>query len=270
MTDSPGSLLRHAALAACLIICAVDRAAAQQGLGMAVAPTSPEFFSRFDFNMSAAKLAHPDQRFSWDTHWAGDFDFFDYVDGRVSFLADYQALLGSEFRPFDPYQSNYLLEASGSFRYGKTEILGVLSHVSRHLGDRPKPMAVAQNSLGPRIMRRLSDGGLTIDLRADVRKVIARAYVDYTWISGIDVEARSDIRPRTGIYARMLGQTIAVDENVAGRGRQSGGRLEAGMRFDGTRGSLEVFFGGERMVDADPLDRTPRGWAFVGFRLLGN
>ena len=108
--------------------------------------------------MAAAKLAIDDQRFSWDTHWAGDFDLVDYVYGRISFLADYQALLGSEFRPFDPYQSNYLLEASGSYRIGKTELLGVLNHVSRHLGDRSKPAAVAENSLGARVMRRFGGG----------------------------------------------------------------------------------------------------------------
>jgi hypothetical protein len=119
-------------------------------------------------------------------------------------------------------------------------------------------------------MRRFTRRDVVLDLRADVRKVIARAYVDYTWISGVDVLVRSDIRPRTSVYARILGQTIAVDEEIAGRGRQSGGRLEAGVTFDGSGGSLEFFFGGERIVDADQLDRTPRGWAFFGFRLLRN
>ncbi len=33
--------------------------------------------------------------------------------GGSSFLADYQALLGSEFRPFDPYQSNYTARGVG-------------------------------------------------------------------------------------------------------------------------------------------------------------
>jgi hypothetical protein len=187
----------------------------------------------------------------------------------VSFLTDYQALLGSEFRPFDPYQSSYTLEAAGSYRSGKTEFVGVLNHVSRHLGDRAKRLAVAENSLGPRVMRRFTDGTTTLDLRADVRKIIARAYVDYTWISNLDVTLRSDLSPRTGIYARVFGQTIAVDKTIAGRDRQSGGRLEAGVRVIGTGGAIELFFGAERVIDADQLDRTPRRWAFAGFRLVG-
>jgi hypothetical protein len=33
---------------------------------------------------------------------------------------------------------------------------------------------------------------------------------------------------------------------------------------------MELFVGGERVIDADQLDRIPRRWAFVGFRLLRN
>src|SRR4029078_404671 len=171
-------------------------AAAQQPQGITDAPPAPEFFSRFDFNMSAAKLAYPDQRFSWDTHWAGDFDLVDYVYGRVTFIGDYEALLGSELRTFDPYQGNYLLEVIGSVRLGKTEVLGVLNHVSRHLGDRFKPLAVAENSLGPRIMRRFTTDDLTLEVRGNLRKVIARAYVDYTWMSDIDLTAKANLRPK--------------------------------------------------------------------------
>jgi hypothetical protein len=269
MLESLGSFWWRAAVAACLTFAGVASASAQQPQGLADAPEHAAFLSRFDFNMSAAKLAHPDQRFSWDTHWAGDFDLLDYVYGRMSFLGDYQALLGSEFRPFDPYQSNYTLEASGSVRSGRTEILGVLSHVSRHLGDRAKRVAVAENSLGPRVMRRFTDGSNVVEIRGDLRKVIARAYVDYNWIADVDLTIRTDLRPKVGAYTRMFGQTMTVDPMIAGRGRQSGGRLEAGVQLRGTDGSVELFFGAERVVDADQLDRLPRRWAFAGFRLLG-
>ena len=269
MTHRFGSFCR-AALIVSFTVAAAGPAAAQQPQGMADAPAAAEFFSRFAFNMSAAKLAHPDQRFSWDTHWAGDFDLLDYVYGRMSFLADYQALLGSEFRPFDPYQSSYLLEASGSFRSGKTEVLGVLSHVSRHLGDRFKRVAVAENSIGPRVMRRFTVGSATLEARADLRKVIARAYVDYNWIADADVIVRSDLSPRTAVYTRGVGGLISVDKKIAGRGRQLGGRLEGGLLVRGTNGAVELFLGAERVIDADQLERLPRGWAFAGFRLLAN
>jgi len=270
MADSFGRFWWRAALAACLTLLTTIPAAAQQPQGFAEKPPAPEFLSRYDFNMSAAKLGYPDPRFSWDVHWGGDFDLVDYVYGRVTFIGDYQGLLGSEFRPFDPYQSNYLLEAIGSYRIGQTEVLGVLNHVSRHIGDRFKPLAVAENSLGPRVMRRFIYDDTTFELRGNVRKVIARAYVDYTWMTDGDLIIKRPVRPKLGVYARAYGQLITVDKTIAGRGNQSGGRVEAGVMLPGVKGDMELFVGAERVIDADQLDRIPRRWAFVGFRLLRN
>lgn len=236
---------------------------------LAEPPSTVEFMPRYDFLMSAAALGDDDPHFSWDIHWAGNFDFVDYVRGRLMFLADYQTVLGSEFRPFDPYQSNYTLEASASARVKSSEVALVLNHVSRHLGDRPKRIAVAMNSLGGRVMRRFDKGSDTIDFRGDLRKVIAHAYVDYSWTSDAEVTWRHPVGGRVGLYGRAYGELYAVDRSIAGRDRQGGGRLEAGIRVAGAGGGLELFGGWERVVDADPLDRLPRQWGFAGFRLLG-
>jgi hypothetical protein len=271
MSSSVGRLVVRAVITACVSVSA-SAAFAQSPHPLTDAPSSAEFMPRFDWKMSAALLAHPDPRFTWDTRWAGDFDLFSYPRGRASFLADYQALLGSEFRPFDPYQSNYLLEASGSFFAGRTEIAGVLSHVSRHLGDRPKRIAVAENSLGARIMRRIGDDSTgALDLRADVRKVIAKAYDDYTWIEELEVVGRRQVSRNAAVFLRGYGQLIQVDPLIAGRDQQRGGRVEAGVKLMGANSAgaaLELFGGGEQMIDADPLDRIPRRWAYVGFRLM--
>jgi hypothetical protein len=269
MPDSVGSLIRRAALAACLMLVSSPFASAQQPL--ADPPVAADFMSRFDFHLSAAGLEHEDPRFSWDTHWGGDFDLVDYVAGRATFLVDYQALLGRQFRPFDPYQSTYLLEAAGSVRIGRTEVYAVLNHVSRHLGDRPKRLAVAENSIGPRVMRRFQSTATTIDVRGDLRKVIQRAYVDYDWIAVADVTVRRPLNRRAALYGRGFAETYLIDKAIAGRDRQNGGRLEAGVRLNGPDGAgMELFGGYERVVDADPLDRTARRWAFAGFRLVGN
>lgn len=266
MTDL-GSVKRRAIVCACLLVLACTPAFAQEPL--ASFPEHGQFLSRYDFQMSAAGLVHPDDRYSWDTHWFGDFDLVDYTFGRITFLGDYQGLLGSEFRPFDPYQSNYTLEASGSLRIGKTEFIGVLNHISRHLGDRPKREAVAENSLGLRVLERFHPGGgaTELDVRLDVRKVIARAYVDYTWMNELAFTLRRPFSRHVAGYIRVHGQVYAVDRAIAGRADQYGGRIEAGVRVKGTAGSLELFVGGERMIDADPLERLPEQWALGGFRL---
>jgi hypothetical protein len=249
-----------------LLICSTT-ARAQDPLP--VAPSSPEFMSRFDFEMWGAALAYDDPRFKWDTHWAGNFDLVDYVRGRATFVADYQALLGNEYRPFDPYQSNYLLEAAGSLRLRQVEVYVVLNHVSRHLGDRVKRIAVAENSLGPRLLRRFSSGTTTFDVRGDWRKVIARAYVDYSWIGTADLTVRHPVNGRASLYGSADGDTYLIDKSRSTRDRQDGGRLEAGVRVQGSVAAMDFFGGVQRMVDADPLDRTPRTWAFAGFRLVG-
>ena len=261
-----GSSVTRVFLAACMLVGTSAVASAQRPI--ADVPAGAAFLPRFDWSMSAAGLLDPDPRFDWDTHWTGDFDLFSVPKGRVTFLADYQTLLGSQYRPFDPYQSNYLLEASGSFFAGRTEIAGVLNHISRHLGDRPKRLAVAENSLGPRVMRRFQGNKASFDARAEVRKVIARAYLDYTWIEQIELVARRDITPRTSVYGRSFGQLIQVDPEIAGRGTQKGGRVEIGITARGRVANLDLFAGGEQMIDADVLDRLPRRWAFAGFRLV--
>jgi hypothetical protein len=236
---------------------------------LAAAPATPQFMSRFDFQMWANALADDDPRFTWDTHWAGDFDLVDYVAGRLTFLADYQALLGEEFRPFDPYQSNYYLAVSGSVRSHGTELAFVFHHVSRHLGDRPKRDSVAWNAALGRVLRHVDLNGATLDVKGDLGRVVARAFVDYTWTGNVEVWLRRPVSDVVGVYGRAFGETFGVDETIAGRGQQWGGRLEAGTRITGRAGSVELFGGLERVIDADPLDRLPRQWAFAGFRLRG-
>lgn len=265
MRSFVGKVIIRAVVCATVWLGAASTALAQHPI--AEAPAGAVFMPRFEWSMSAAGLVHPDPRFDWDTHWAGDFDLFSLPKGRVTFLADYQALLGSEYRAFDPYQSNYLLEASGSYFVGRTEIAGVLSHISRHLGDRPKRLAVAENSLGPRIMRRFGHRTFSFDARVDIRKVIAKAYDDYTWIEQLDLVARKQIGQRTTLYGRGFGQLIQVDPALAGREAQKGGRIEAGVTIRGSMGAIDLFAGGEQMIDAEVLDRLPRRWAFAGFRL---
>jgi hypothetical protein len=267
-------MIRAACAAALVSFAAVSPVFAQSPHPLETPPAAADFMPRFDWKMSAALLNHPDQRFTWDTHWAGDFDLFSYPKGRASFLADYQALLGSEFRPFDPYQSNYLLEGSGSVFAGRTEIAGVLSHISRHLGDRPKRLAVAENSLGPRVMRRFgTESTGALDVRFDARKVIQRSYDDYNAIEELELTYRRRVNPHATLYARGYGQLIQVDAAIARRDQQNGGRIEAGVRLRGSSlqgPAMELFGGGEQMIDADPLDRVTRRWAYLGFRLLGH
>jgi hypothetical protein len=269
MQASDGQMMWHAALAACLTLMFAAAVAAQPPPPLiAPAPQGPEFFSRYDFHLSAEALAIDDQRFSWDTHFGGALDLVDYVVGRTSLAIDYQAMLGNEFRAFDPNQGNYLLEAASSVRIGDTEVAGVFHHMSRHLSDRPKRFAIAWNTLGARILHRASVGSATVDVDVEGGRVVQHSYVDYTWVGEVNLLIRRSLGARTGVFARGFGQLIGIDETVAKRGTQAGGLVEAGVRINGRGGALELFGGIEQRVDAEPVKFESRHWALAGFRLL--
>lgn len=271
MLAAIGSLGRRAVttgwlFAVCLLL---PRLVEAQNYPLAESPSSVEFISRLDLGMSAAALTSDDRRFAWVADWGGEIDLVDYVLGRLSFLADYEVVLGDELQPFDPNQGIYRLAASSSIRVRGTEFVGVFHHVSRHLGDRAKNFGIAWNTVNGRMLRRvgLGDRGF-LDLRAEAGKVVATAFVDYSWVALADATVRRTLSPRVAIYGRGYGELYGVDADVAGRETQRGGRVEAGVRLSGPGGALELFGGYEQVIDADPIDRLPLAWFFGGFRLL--
>ena len=169
-----GSLARHAAHAACLVLLLSTRALGQQELYVP-RPAGPEFFSRYDFHMSIESLSPPkdtpaelaDERYSWDSHFGGSFDVVDLGFVRTGARVDFEAVEGSEFRPFDPNQGNYTLEAFVSARVRSSEVGIIFHHISRHLSDRPKREAVAWNELAARALHRFDLPAATIDVNAE-------------------------------------------------------------------------------------------------------
>lgn len=269
MLTAPGARtwIRH-------VLCGVALVALTTPCGRAQTPEpetpapSAEFLAHDDFHISLAALSTEDERFSWDTHVGGDLDVVDYVRGRVNVFADYEAVLGSEFRAFDPNQGNYTLETSASTRVGDTELAGLFHHVSRHLSDRPKRFAIDWNVVGARVPRRFSVGPWTVAGHAGAARVIAEHYVDYAWTADADAQVSRAINQMVGVFATGTGEIFGVDRSIAGRSRQSGGRIEAGVRLNGAAGAIELFGGVEQRVDAYPLDRVPQHWFLAGFRLV--
>ena len=241
---------------------------AQQPL--ASPPTSPQFLSRYDFHLSAAALANDDQRFSWDTHFGGDIDIVDYVYGRASTVMDYEAVLGNEFRPFDPNQGSYILELSTSYRIKRTEVAAIFHHVSRHLSDRPKAIPVAWNVLGVRVLHAATLKKATIDMVADFGGTTQKVNVDYRWSGNVDVVVRRQVAPRAAVFASGSGHLMSVIPSppLAKRHTQTGGVVEGGLRFIGEAGVGELFVGYEHRFDAYPLGFARERWFMVGFRVL--
>lgn len=275
MPDTTGSLTRHAAVAACLLILlfALPVSAQIPQPVESPRPSAPAFISGYEFHLTANTLIYNappgDERFSWDTHFGGSTDLADYVAGRTSLTVDYEAVLGSEYRPFDPNQASYTLEASTSLRVPEVaEFVFDFHHVSRHLSDRPKRGAVAWNVVGLRILKRLTIAGTTIDADLDGGVVVQKSFVDYGQIGELQLQVSRPVSRRVGFFAHAVGQLYLVDDTIPDRGAQTSGKVEVGLRLTGERGGLELFAGVERRADAYPLDRVAQEWGLAGFRLV--
>jgi hypothetical protein len=259
-----------------LVLAFAAGAAAQQPL-FVPAPERPAFLPRYDFHLSIDSLMPPkdtpaelaDERFSWDTRFGGSFDVVDLVFGRAGATIDFQAVEGSEYRPFDPNQGNYILEGFVMARVRSQSEVGVIfHHVSRHLSDRPKREAVAWNELGGRALHRRAFGSTTLDIDLEGGWAIQHSFVDYTWIGEANVLIRHALKPRVGVFGHATGQFFGVNDAV-GRSTQTGGRIEGGISLTGRGAVMELYLGYENRVDAYPLDRVPQHWGLAGLRLLG-
>ena len=225
------------------------------------------FFPRYDFHLSAEHLSKDDPRFVWDTNFGGDMDFVDYGIGRTTFAANYEAILGEEFRRFDPNQGTYLLDLSTSARTRGYEIAALLHHTSRHLGDRFKVVPVDWNMFGVAVERDVRRGSLRIRPHGNLLGVLLKSSVDYTWEANAGADLRVPVRPRVSVISAGSVRFVGVDGS-RNRDTQRGGRVEGGLRFDGERGAIELVVAGERRIDASPFDFSALSWVSAGFRFV--
>ena len=244
----------HVLLVAAAVACGASPSQAQ------------EFFPRFDFGLSGAYFVEEDSRFNWAFEFAGDLDVVDWTGGRATFVAAYEAIAGEEFRRFDVNQGNYLLEGVVVFRAGGVEIGPVWHHVSRHLSDRSKRPPIDWNMLAFRARRTMPDDRDGLAWRADVRRTITRAFVDYDW----EVEGGASLARRVSprlVATASGGVRIVATDGSRERGTQAGGRLEGAIRTLGRRASAEVFAAFEQRVDPYPTAFGTGRWLTTGLRL---
>src|SRR3954468_18641196 len=95
--------------ALCALLSSIPASAQQSGPQPLEGPIDHfEFFSRYDFQLEANLIGGDStpNLFRWDAHFGGEMDVLNYIKGRVTVVTDYEAVMGSELRPFDPVQGN--------------------------------------------------------------------------------------------------------------------------------------------------------------------
>jgi hypothetical protein len=225
------------------------------------------FFPRFDFHLGADHLSSDDTRFVWDTNFGGDMDLVNYGRGRATFAANYEAVLGEQLRRFDPNQGNYLLDLSTSLRAHGIEVAALFHHTSRHLSDRVKQNPVDWNMFGARVAHVARRSAMQIRVQGDLLGVLLKSNVDYGWEANGGVDLRVPVHPHVSAISAGSARLVGVD-GTRNRATQRGARGEAGLRFEGQGGAIELIVASERRIDAYPLENSAMSWFSAGFRFV--
>lgn len=251
-----------------VLACTAPDARAQAAAPAADPAPRARFLTAYRFHLNASAFDTGDRRFSWTGELGGDVDLVDYRRGRLTAVAAYEVVVGSELRTFDPSQSNYTLDFGASYRYRRVEVTGLFHHVSRHRGDRVRERPIDWNMAGLRASAAFERRGWQVDVFGQVLDTILRTSVDY------DAEARAGVRGRRHLRGALWAQGAAefvhvkTEDDFNGRSQVSGGRLEAAVRLVGSAGALELFAAVERRVDPFPETTGHETWPLIGFRLV--
>ena len=254
----------------CLVVMCVTSPLAAQSDGVATEPSSERavFLPSYGYHLNFQWLAIDDSRFTWQGDFGGEVGILDFGAGQVSVLANFETILGSEPRAFQPNQNLYTLEVSASMYVGPYELAGVFHHVSRHLSDRFKAFPIDWNMLGLQLFRSTDVGRLHLDGSGRAYFTTYRSLVDYRGEFGATLAGRYEWSAHVAAIASGTVIVRTVDPSVFQRDTRVGGRGEVGIRLTGGAAALEFFVAREARIDADPLDLTTRHWTSLGFRLL--
>jgi hypothetical protein len=249
-----------------------DSAAALLLLLLLVTPgasQSLQFLSDARFALGAAAIGSSDPQFEWVVDFSGEVDLIDYAIGQVTVLAEYEAILGSEFRSFDINQNNYTLDVRVSAGRGDHGVAVEFHHVSRHLSDRAKRFSIDWNMLGAEYKFTTARRRTAVGLQGFLGAVVRKSYVDYRTQLGADGQFRAVIAERVAFIASGDITRFWVDQARFGRSGPWRGGAEAGVRIDGVgAAALELFVRAERRVDPDPLIPGTASWVLGGFRFV--
>jgi hypothetical protein len=221
----------------------------------------------YHFHLNMAHLSHDSERYNWDANYGGEFGLVAVGRTQLTFVANYQAVLGEEFHPFDPNQGNYTLDGVLSTRVKGFYVAGVFHHLSRHLADRAKRPPVDWNMMGGRIGSTFRRGGTDVEARFDLLGAILKTNVDYNWEMHAGVRVHHHVHGTVGLIGAATLRELGTN-GVANRGNQTGGRGEAGFRVSGKAATIELYLAVERVIDPYPTEFGTTNLASVGMRLL--
>ena len=234
-------------------------------------PDNPEgavvWLPSYHFHLDMAHLSSDSERYNWDANYGGEFGIVAVGRTQLTFVANYQAVIGEEFHPFDPNQGNYTIDGVLSSRVKGFYVAGVFHHLSRHLADRSKRPPVDWNMFGGRVGAMFKRNRTDVEARFDLLGAILKTNVDYNW------EMHAGLRVHQKVYGTLglIGTAMLREMRTNGagnRGTQTGYRGEGGFRVGGRAATVELYLAAEKVIDPYPTEFGTTSYASVGMRLL--
>ena len=268
--------MRRALFLAAVLAAAASTAAAQSiqlaPLENTQAPVdNPEgavvWLPNYKFHLNMAHLSDDSPRYNWDANYGGELGIIAVGRTQLSFVANYQAVLGEEFHPFDPNQGNYTIDGVLSTRVRGFYVAGVFHHLSRHLADRPKEPPVDWNMMGGRVGRIFTSDTTEVEARFDLLGAILKTNVDYNWEMHTGARVHHHVYGTFGLIGSAMLRQVGTN-GLGNRGTQTGGRGEGGFRISGKGATIELYLAVEKVIDPYPTEFGTANYASVGMRLL--
>jgi len=232
-----------------------------------ISASAAELFPDAKAYLDAARYAPAQPAFEW-TAWAGAEAGLLGIGPTTFYLTtDFQTVLGSEKRTFDPNQVAYHLEPGLQTTVGPAQVALFFHHVSRHLVDRSTDISVSWNILGASVTAPLP-GGAPGHFSASVGRATQSAHVKYRWELTASLEAEPLRRPSGGLYVFSSARLVTTrPTEVHPRDRFLDLLVEAGIRLRRAGRGIEVYAAFERRNDALVLEAAVRERALFGLRL---
>ena len=221
-----------------------------------------QFLSRYDFHLSAPRSGERRRRASRGTRTAAATSTWSTTSSAARrSVADYEAVLGNELRPFDPNQGNLHARGVGlGPRRRRPKSPACFHHVSRHLSDRPKRLRDRLERAGRARAAPVRPTAARPSICAARREASSRTRTSTTRgrrTSTSIVRRPSERRRRRCSAARAASSSASTPSRAGATPAAAASRAACGSTAGGA--ALELF---ARLraasIDADPLDRQPR------------
>lgn len=237
---------------------------------IAGATPAAELFPQASARLEATRYVPAEDELRWQGWIGAGASLLETRGVTLWGRAEAETILGQVIRPFEATQVNYHLTLGLRRTFGRFEVVPFFHHVSRHVVDRPKTVAVDWNLLG------VEASGQPWSTPVWVLASLAHAQSSlpgYEWEMRLAVEGTVWRHQRYSALLRGgLRLVVVRDHDTPPRGDFADWTLEGALHWERETGgrALEAYLSAEKRNDVFLETAASRQRALLGLRFLLN